>query len=147
MSANHEVKAPQPHPAKKRFFTLEEANRSLPYVARIVSDIRAAYRTALDLQHRVEFPVPGDDVDAVQTECQKIVETLNGYVDELRQVGVELKDYNVGLIDFPAMHEGREVCLCWKHGEDRIVAWHETGAGFAGRQDISKLTVPAAERK
>jgi len=50
-----------------------------------------------------------------------------------------LKDYEMGLIDFPAVHQGREVYLCWKLGEKQIVAWHEVDAGFSGRRDVKEL--------
>ncbi len=86
-------------------------------------------------------PLPGDDTAALGSDYTPSVDTLNGYVEELAAVGAELKDYDLGLIDFPAMHEGREVCLCWKHGESDILAWHEVDTGFAGRQSIETLEI------
>jgi hypothetical protein len=64
---------------------------------------------------------------------------LSELVDELRVVGVELKDFEKGLVDFPAVHEGREVFLCWHWGEDKVQTWHEIDAGYAGRQDVALL--------
>jgi hypothetical protein len=58
---------------------------------------------------------------------------------ELRQLGIELKDHYIGLIDFPCRLNGREVYLCWRLGEADVAFWHELDAGFAGRQ---KLQVP-----
>ena len=130
--------APMPSTGRK-LFTLDEANSSLPYVERVVADIRETYRIAVDLQHRLEFPAPGDDPNDVQLEYDHVVRELNRYVDELNQVGVELKDYDMGLVDFPSLHEGREIYLCWKSGEKNILAWHEVEAGFAGRQKIDCL--------
>ena len=123
----------------RRTFTLEQANRAVPYVARIMDDVRQTYRQAVGLQQQLERPMPGDDVSRVQNDYERAVDQLNRYVDELHDVGVELKDYDLGLIDFPAMHEGREVCLCWRPGETQIVAWHEVDAGFSGRQDVALL--------
>ncbi|MBI1367617.1 MAG: DUF2203 family protein [Planctomycetes bacterium] len=123
----------------RKYFSVAEANRALPYVRRIVEDVRQTYREAVALQERVERPMPGEDADTLQDQYAASIDQLNHFVDELHQVGVELKDYDLGLIDFPALHEGREVCLCWRRGEDTIVAWHETAAGFAGRQDLTLL--------
>ena len=57
-------------------------------------------------------------------------------VDELKQVGCEVKDPAKGLVDFPSFHEGRRIELSWMLGEERIDWWHEETAGFAGRQSI-----------
>ena len=56
--------------------------------------------------------------------------------DELRKLGVELKDHNTGLIDFPCRMGDREVYLCWRLGEPEVGYWHEVNAGFAGRQKL-----------
>jgi len=124
---------------ERQFFTLEQANRSLTYVRRIVRDVRDAYREAIAVQHRLEYPLPEADLESLSDRYDRVMERLNAFTDELSDVGVELKDYEAGLIDFPAWFDGREVCLCWKLGEERIVSWHETDAGFAGRQPIADL--------
>ena len=61
---------------------------------------------------------------------------LEDFVDELAEIGCELKDYTLGLIDFIGRHQGRDVCLCWKLDEQRVEWWHEPEAGFAGRQPL-----------
>ena len=142
MAINNDVQPATPLLPNKRFFTVEEANKAIPYVSKIVSDIRDTYRLALDLQQRLEFPTPGDDQDKIQRDYENTVEDLNRYVDELQKTGAELKDYSLGLIDFPGIHDGREICICWRYGEDSIVAWHETNAGFSGRQDIANINEP-----
>ena len=138
-SDHHEPKAKSAPRPGRRYFTLDEANRAVPYVTRIMNDVRQTYRHAVALQQQLERPLPGDDTDRVQNDYERAVDELNRYVDELHTVGVELKDYDMGLIDFPAMHQGREVCLCWRSGEEQIVAWHEMDAGFSGRQDVKLL--------
>lgn len=123
----------------QRFFTLAEAQRALPYVSRIVSDIVASYRLAIQVRDRLERPQPQDSPDQLKTEYEATMDRLNELVEELRQVGVELKDFERGLADFPALHQGREIRLCWQLGEPRIAFWHEADAGFTGRQDVSLL--------
>lgn len=121
------------------YFTVAQANRALPYVRRIVEDIRDCFQQAVEIQQTLERPTPGDDPADLRRQYEQLVERLNGYVDELSETGASLKDFESGLVDFPALHEEREILLCWKLGEEQIVAWHETDAGFAGRRDIAEL--------
>jgi hypothetical protein len=123
----------------KKYFTLAEANRAVGYVSRIMTDACACYRQAVATRERMEHPRPGDESDEVRGCYEKAMDHLNELVDELHQVGVELKDFEMGLVDFPALHQGREVYLCWRLGEAKIVGWHELDAGFAGRQDVGLL--------
>jgi hypothetical protein len=67
------------------------------------------------------------------------IERLDDLVDELEDVGAQLKDHQSGLVDFVGRHEGRDVYLCWKLGEESIAYWHELDAGFAGRKPVSLL--------
>jgi hypothetical protein len=63
-------------------------------------------------------------------------EKLDALVHQIQDTGAQIKDINTGLLDFSALKNGREVYLCWQHGEDDIQYWHEIEAGFAGRQPI-----------
>lgn len=131
---------PKPVSATKplKRFTLAQANQTLPLVKRIVADIVHAHADAARCQKQLETAKPAQEHqlrDRIQTD----LEHLQDYVDELTDVGCELKDYKTGLIDFVGSHEGRDVCLCWKLGEERIGFWHELSAGFAGRRPVSEL--------
>ena len=64
-------------------------------------------------------------------------EKLDLLVHHILDTGVLIKDINIGLLDFPAFKDGREVYLCWQYGEGEIAFWHEIEAGYAGRQPIS----------
>lgn len=129
--------------AERKFFTLEHANRTLPLVRRIVADVVAQYRSVAELQAACN--APADDITSQQrqhaeTECERAVDKLRNLVDELHEVGCELKDWQLGLIDFPANLGDREVCLCWQLGEEHVEHWHERDAGFRGRQLITPDT-------
>jgi hypothetical protein len=137
-SAPGSVRASQP----KRRFSLEQANRSLPLVKRVVGDIVQTHAQAMKLQHEVERQTTskaGTTLKSMQEQLDSCMNKLEDFVDELSEIGCELKDYQTGLIDFVGKHEGRDVYLCWKLGEDHITHWHELDSGFAGRQSISKL--------
>jgi hypothetical protein len=121
-----------------RRFTVAEANRTLPLVRRIVADIVKHYQAAMGLKAKVS-EAEGKELAAAQAAIEREADTLQGYVDELTSVGCQLKDYQIGLIDFVGRHRGRDVCLCWKLGDERIGYWHEMNSGYAGRQPISTL--------
>ena len=133
------------HPGKK-FFTPAEANATLPLVRAIVTDITALARELRERQERlarIRPPERGRLGDAYEEELRQVREELEhdrermlGYVEELSRLGVELKDADTGLIDFPSRMNGREVYLCWRLGEPDVAHWHELNAGFTGRQKL-----------
>lgn len=131
-------RAVKPSVPKKRF-TLADANKTLPLVRRIVSDVVKTHDLALNLQNRLESAQESKETAAIQTELNRTVEHLQTFVAELTEIGCEVKDYKSGLIDFIGQHQGRDVYLCWRLGEDTIHFWHELTAGFAGRKPISTL--------
>ena len=124
----------------KKHFSLKEANGTLPLVSRIVGDI---VRTTREIRRgEAEAAELGGSrasprVDALQARLDGLVEDLQEYVGELEGVGCELKDFERGLVDFPARLGNRTVLLCWKLGEPQVLHWHELDAGFAGRQPIT----------
>jgi hypothetical protein len=121
-----------------RRFTLQQANSSLPLVKRIVSDIVHLHGKATHYQQQLES-LSGREQLAAQQELDRVLTRLRDVLDELSDVGCELKDYRTGLIDFVARHRGRDVLLCWKLGEETIGYWHEVKSGFSGRQPVSEL--------
>ncbi len=124
-------------PSKKRF-TLNEANRSLPLVKRIVADVVTTHTDLTDLQE--ELPqLAGKTKSAAEAKLEALVDRLHSLVGELTEIGVEIKDFDTGLIDFVGQHRGHDVCLCWQLGEEKVEYFHEIGAGFAGRQSVARL--------
>ena len=126
-----------PSRSTKRF-TVEEANRTLPLVKRIVGDIVRTHADVTRLQAVVESAATKDQT-AAQKALNHAIDHLQAYADELTGIGCELKDYQTGLIDFIGRHEGHDVYLCWKLGEEKIGFWHEKDAGVSGRQPIASL--------
>jgi len=126
-------------PKSKRRFTLAQANKPLPLVSRIVSDIVAAHTAATTLQLRLETLKTSREQNKAEKELEEKLDRLQNLVDELGEVGCELKDYQSGLVDFTGRHQGRDVCLCWKLGEGTVGYWHELQTGFAGRKPVSEL--------
>ena len=140
--------------APRTLFTVASANKALPLVRAIVQDIVDLYRDVREREERLNALRRGstgkpqqddpysEEVEQIRSELEKDVEKLEGFVEELADLGVEFKDPAMGLVDFPAAINGQEVYLCWKLGETAVEFWHTHEAGFQGRQ---RLEEPAAE--
>jgi hypothetical protein len=132
---------------EKKLFTVSQANATLPLVKAIVHDIvelALSIRERHDRLDRVKSAEDREQPSAYREEIQQAAEVLERdqerlleYVEELNKLGVELKDYYSGLIDFPSWHENRVVYLCWRDGEPAVEHWHELDSGFAGRQRLT----------
>jgi hypothetical protein len=77
-----------------------------------------------------------DELGAKRRQAEALVDEINTRLARINAMGVELKDVEQGLLDFPSEREGRTVYLCWKMGEERIEWWHELDTGFAGREPL-----------
>ncbi|NQV88245.1 MAG: DUF2203 domain-containing protein [Parcubacteria group bacterium] len=127
-----------PKPGKK-YFNLEEAERSVSYVSRIVADLMRCYCRIADIRREVESLPVGSEYVRLNELYEAEKEKFGTFLEELHEIGLEIKDLRSGLVDFPAIHEGREICLCWRLGERTIVAWHEIDVGFSDRQSVDLL--------
>ncbi len=124
-------------------FTVEDANRTLPLVRRIVGDLVRDYWRWQEKVREFEqvaanriLGEPNEEADRLETEAQQLARDIDGYVAEIRELGVQMKGFDTGLVDFPGEIEGRPVLLCWQLGEDSVQYWHEEDAGFAGRRPL-----------
>lgn len=123
----------------RRRFSVVQANQTLPLVRRVVNDIVQVHARTVELQEQLSEGLSAKQQQIIQEDLERETDRMQGYVDELHEIGCELKDFTIGLVDFIGRHEDRDVCLCWKLGEAKIDYWHELSAGFAGRQSIATL--------
>jgi hypothetical protein len=130
-----------------RFFTDEEANDALEIVRPLAERLVEARRRFVHVAGRleeVEGTVSGNGggldperVRELQERAAQAAADLAGIVAELEEVGVQVKDLDEGLIDFPAKHPGGDtVLLCWRLGEGEVAYWHGLEEGFAGRKPL-----------
>ena len=129
-----------------RHFTQEEANAALAEVRPLVEQMvahRRAHVEALARQEQLEGRIRGNgggippaELADTAAEVDREARSLAHVVDELAGRGVEVKDIDEGLVDFPALRRGETVLLCWKLGEDEIGFWHTLDGGFAGRRPL-----------
>jgi hypothetical protein len=132
-----------------RTFTLEEAQSLLPILESLLRTaidgkrlIEAVDTEFQELAHRV-FLSGGLFVNVVQiarrkAEREKTIQRVKDAVAEINATGVQVKDLDIGLLDFPCEVDGRVVLLCWKLGEQGITHWHGIEEGFAGRKPIDE---------
>lgn len=136
---------PKPPETKRKYYTVEEANKALPLVRAIVSDIVREYGVVEELRQRLSTihrdrkkainDLYNEEIAQFEAELESKESALGTYLDELAKLGVELKGTD-GLCDFYSLKDGREVYLCWRLGEPEVAHWHELNAGFAGRQPL-----------
>lgn len=134
-----------------KLFTLEEAQRTLPLVRRIVEDLTDAYPQWRAAVVKFELLTGGaraeagetGDVVAAREEVARHAARISGFLQELEAIGCVFKGFDAGLVDFYSLRDDRPVFLCWKLGESRIDHWHEIEAGFAGRQPIDAAILAA----
>lgn len=124
-----------------KLFTLEEANALLPAVRDILRRIQSSRRRLSVYRNQAKLAAEGAEQGGGGMEggglYAKILTKLTDEMAELDGIGVQLKDFDRGLVDFPSLREGRVVLLCWQLGEgDQLEWWHDMDAGFAGRTPL-----------
>jgi len=124
-----------------KIFSVEEANSLLPEVRPIVKAIQQAHAGLQRFESSVKEAAAGAENGGGGmiggSRYAELLTNLSLRVNELEKMGVQLKDYARGLIDFPSLRDGRVVLLCWQLGEgDSLEWWHDVEAGFAGRQPL-----------
>src|SRR6267142_2562113 len=114
-----------------KLFTVEEANALLPSVRLILRKIQRSRRRLSVYREEAKLAAEGAELYAT------ILTNFTEELAELDNLGVQLKDFDRGLIDFPSLREGRVVLLCWQLGEgDELEWWHDMDAGFGGRTPL-----------
>ena len=126
-----------------QLFTVEQANRTLPLVRKIVEDVVQQHRrwreTIMELDlvsSTTRSDAPHERAEQLEQQALSQARELDGYQKELESLGIQLKDPRIGLVDFPSEMGGRIVLLCWQLGEPEVQFWHELDAGYAGRQPL-----------
>lgn len=124
-----------------KIFTVQEANALLPNVKVIVGAIQRAHRQLFAYRDEAKKAAEGAEQGGGGLPhglaYATILTELTTRLAELESLGVQLKDFERGLVDFPSLRDGRVVLLCWQLGEgDELEWWHDVDAGFAGRTPL-----------
>ena len=123
-----------------KLFTLDEANLMLPEMRAKLLRLKSLYSRIGEMRESAKAAASSSEFGGGMEGGSAYVRSLykvGKITTEIHEAGVQLKDHERGLIDFPSMRSGRVVLLCWHLGEgDEIEFWHDVDAGFAGRQPL-----------
>lgn len=139
-------------------FTLEQAHRLLPVLKSLLKRsmegkqlIEQVEKELQDLRHRILL-AGGLSVDVPalarrRAERDKALQEVKDSIAEINSIGVQVKDLDIGLLDFPCALEGEVVLLCWRYGEEKIQYWHGLEEGFKGRKPIDQRILRGKKRE
>ncbi|HLE88645.1 MAG TPA: DUF2203 domain-containing protein [Candidatus Limnocylindria bacterium] len=128
-------------PDERRSYTIEEANALVPQVRAVLLQLAVEQRR-LDASHAEmhrQLDANGDPSAATaagrsEAEVADIREGMRTLLVHLGELGVELRDIEMGLVDFPGERDGEAVWLCWRLADPRVAFWHRTDEGYATRR-------------
>lgn len=132
-----------------RYFTLTQAESLLPEVERLLrdalfnkSEAQKAHQELEETSERIRMSggmrVNHGQIQAVRARRDSSVAALKAAMEQIDEIGAQVKDLDIGLIDFLSRFQDRDVCLCWKLGESGIGFWHSVEEGFPGRKPIDQ---------
>ena len=144
--------------SKKKTFTPDEAQTLLPVLRALLTRaiegkkvIEASERESQDLNHRILLSgglfVDIAKVARKRAERDKAVQGTKDALAEIESIGVQVKDLDMGLLDFPCVVDDQIVLLCWKLGEEKIEYWHGMEEGFRGRKRIDERILKGKKRE
>jgi hypothetical protein len=126
---------------EERVFTVSEAQGLLPRLRTVLAEISQEWEHIRKLNPEIQKArdnAPLDGFSKSGVEYVESVSHLMSLIQQIKDLGVLLKDAEKGLCDFPYIKGGRLVYLCWQLGEDNIQYWHDVEAGFAGREPLDE---------
>ncbi|MCC5831264.1 MAG: DUF2203 domain-containing protein [Phycisphaeraceae bacterium] len=125
-------------PEERRYFTPDQADRAIPLIRRVVDDLVEVFHQVMEL--RGLGAADPDHDDPQQTSAYDAgMQRLSELLEELQSVGVELRDFELGVVGFPSMHKGREILLIWQRGDHAVQTWQEIEDGLESRKPLDSL--------
>lgn len=131
-----------------RYYAIDEANAALPDVDRILTALRDQRSELVALRDRALMLTPDDgeptamdaeEMRLIRLKMQGLIDQMQAGVARLVEAEITLRDIPTGLIDFPALVNGRPIWLCWRLGEPEVGHWHSHDEGFGSRRPLAEL--------
>lgn len=131
----------------EKMFSVSEVNQMIPRLERDIGRMQQLLREARqanrdkELARAVGYNAEGQLIMAVDYQeaekaLRRIVRELNDLIEGIHREGGQIKDIERGLVDFPAIVNGKKVLLCWQKGETKVAYYHDERSGYAGRQPL-----------
>ena len=135
---------------ESKIISIDEANRMLPLLGKIVADIMAHWEKIIAKRTRLERIEKGDAlpdkdvpekgreaaVQSLKVELNYLIDKINSYIREVEALGCFVEEFKRGIVNFPSLYNGRKVFLCWRPGEPEVKHWHELDETFSDRIPI-----------
>jgi hypothetical protein len=139
---------------ESRIIALEDANRMLPLLRRIVSDIMTNWEKIIQKRTQLECLEKGLDasgrgqapkdvgkrIETLKFELNYLIDKINNYIREVEDLGCFVEEFKRGVVNFPSLYNGRKVFLCWKPDDPQVAHWHELDETFNDRTPIHDAT-------
>jgi hypothetical protein len=133
----------------RTLFTVEEANQVLPLVRSVVRDVVNDFRELRNAgreRRALEVETAGNrqaqrHIDGLKDKVDQYSARIESYLRELSDLGLEVRDLELGLVDFPSLIDGEPAYLSWRLGEDDVSWWHPADKGFSDRAPVPPMTV------
>jgi hypothetical protein len=133
-------------------YSVASATRTLPYVGRIAADVARDYARWRTCVREFEAATgargatpepqrPDAAAQALRREARHLADDIRRALDDLGRLGIECRDLESGLLDFPALVDGTPAALSWRPGEEAVAFWRRRGSGVAGRRPLDGVTV------
>jgi hypothetical protein len=128
---------------EQRYFTVEDANAVLPLLEAWLTTMRNAKREMESLSDEITPVIERAHLNSGGASASRFVRALHAYNElaaHIEEEGIQLRDVEMGLVDFPSRRFEREIHLCWRSGEPEVLYWHEVNAGFQNRRRLDEVT-------
>ena len=119
-----------------KLYTIEEANALLPHLAPTLIELRAASDEAARIKEAMDQAAVTNGGSSKGEKWRKKLTRVQELIDRINAWEIELRDLETGLVDFPAIVDGRPAYLCWRLGEPQVAHWHSPDDGFQGRRRL-----------
>lgn len=130
---------------KSRILSLDEANRMIPLLDKIVRDLMSTWDSIIQKRTELEMLEKGpeardgsrqEQVQELKGDLNRLIDRINGYIREVEELGCFVEEFKRGIVNFPSLYVGRKVFLCWKPGDEQIKYWHELDESYNERSTI-----------
>lgn len=135
---------------ESRIISVDEANRMLPLLRQIVSDIMTHWEKIIFKRSQLECleketrssaagPAPAaveERSQSLKFELNYLIDKINNYIREVEELGCFVEEFKRGIVNFPSLYSGRKVFLCWRPGEAEVCHWHELDETYNDRVEI-----------